>query len=309
MKADITRYVNRCKICHEQKSSQLGRIGLMGSPKNVSYPFQLISADLLGPYPKSKLGNCYLLVVVDWFTKFTFICRLKRALSKHICTYLEENIFLTFGTPQTIVVDNDSQFVSKEFKHLLSQYNITNVFYNTRYHPQVNNCERSNRIIGTAIRSYIKTSHREWDLHIPKIASAINSSVHEVTQYSPNFMVFGRHVPIEGSYYGIIKDKSLSPFDFANRETLVNELNKLPELYSRVAEKIKLSYERSKRYYDLRKRNLEFNVGDTVFKKNYVLSDAAKYYSAKLAPKYIKCTVHKKLSPLIYELLDENIKI
>lgn len=99
IKADIKKYVAHCKVCHEQKSSQLGRIGLMGAPKNVYQPFQLLSADLLGPFPRSKYGNCYLLVVVDWFTKFTFIYKLKRALAKNICTYLEENIFLIFGVP------------------------------------------------------------------------------------------------------------------------------------------------------------------------------------------------------------------
>lgn len=145
-------------------------------------------------------------------------------------------------------------------------------------------------------------------MHIPQIASAINSAVHEVTQYSPNFLVFGRNVPIDGNYYGHIKNKNCSPHDFTNRDNLVTELNKLPDLYLKVAEKIKLSYERSKTHYNLRKRNVEFNVGDIVYKKNYILSDASKFFSAKLAPRFIKCKVLKKISPLIYELLDENDK-
>ncbi|KAK9739581.1 RNase H-like domain found in reverse transcriptase [Popillia japonica] len=69
-------------------SSNLPKAGLMGSYKNINFPFQLISADLLGPYPRSQNGNQYLLVVVDWFTKIR--------LAKHDVTKFPP-AFLTFG--------------------------------------------------------------------------------------------------------------------------------------------------------------------------------------------------------------------
>ena len=68
MRRDVKRFISKCKICHEQKVSSLGRMGLMGAPKNISIPFQLFSIDIQVPFPRSKSGNCYLLVIVDWFT-------------------------------------------------------------------------------------------------------------------------------------------------------------------------------------------------------------------------------------------------
>ncbi|GLV38165.1 hypothetical protein CBL_12811 [Carabus blaptoides fortunei] len=62
------------------------------------------------------------------------------------------------------------------------------------------------------------------------------------------------------------------------------------------------------RHYNLRRRPLAFKVGDSVCKRNYVLSDASKYFSAKLTPRYIKCTVYKKISPLTYRLRDWDNK-
>lgn len=308
LKSDLKKYIYNCQTCNEQKASQLGRAGLMGAPKNISHPFQLLSMDLMGPFPKSKNGNAYILVIVDWFTKFTFIYKLKRALTKTICTLLEENVLLVFGIPQIVVVDNGSQFISKEFKNLMNNYKVQHIWYNAKYHPQTNNVERSNRVIGTAIRSYVRSNHRDWDICIPKIMSAINNSIHEITQFSPSFLNFGRHVPITGEFYGKILTKNLSPYNFEDRNIIVNELCKLPQLYQQVSQRIKTSYERNKKYYNLRKRNIEFDVGDIVYKQNYVLSDAGKYFSAKLAPKFIKCSISKKLSPVIYELLDENNK-
>lgn len=62
-----------------------------------------------------------------------------------------------------------------------------------------------------------------------------------------------------------------------------------------------------KKTYDLRRRPVQFSVGDKVWKKNKTISDAVNYYSAKLAPKFIgPFTIHKKTSYNTYELRDDN---
>ncbi|KAF9404508.1 hypothetical protein HW555_011243 [Spodoptera exigua] len=57
-----------------------------------------------------------------------------------------------------------------------------------------------------------------------------------------------------------------------------------------------------------RRKSFEFNIGDIVYKRAYVLSDKDKHFSKKLAPKYIKCRVIQKLSPLVYVLEDMSGK-
>jgi hypothetical protein len=47
---------------------------------------------------------------------------------------------------------------------------------------------------------------------------------------------------------------------------------------------------------------LSFEVGDFVWKKNYALSDATKFFAAKFAPRFIKCVVVEKKSDLVYIL-------
>lgn len=49
-------------------------------------------------------------------------------------------------------------------------------------------------------------------------------------------------------------------------------------------------------------KNIEFNVGDKVWRRNKVLSDATKQFASKLAPKYVLCKVRRKVSRLIYSL-------
>lgn len=162
----------------------------MGSYKNINFPFQLLSADLLGPYPRSKLGNQYLLVVVDWFTKFCLVHPMPKANTKSIIKFLENQVFLIYGVPQIFVCDNGTQFQSTEFKNFMEEYKIQKKWYNAGYHPQINATERQNRVIVTAIRSYIKENHKNWDGSIHKVAQAIRLAKHDVTGYSPAFLMF-----------------------------------------------------------------------------------------------------------------------
>lgn len=57
--------------------------------------------------------------------------------------------------------------------------------------------------------------------------------------------------------------------------------------------------------YDLRKRPANFQVGQSVWRRNYVLSNAANYITAKLSPKFIgPFIIKKKLGLCTYELMD-----
>lgn len=52
---------------------------------------------------------------------------------------------------------------------------------------------------------------------------------------------------------------------------------------------------------------MRFVVGDKVLKRNYVLSDASKHFSASLAPKFVgPFTVKKCLGLNVYELADNE---
>lgn len=301
---DIKNYVANCEICCAQKSSQQARPGFMGKPKHVSYPFQLISMDLLGPFPRSKKGNQHLLVITDWFTKYVIVKPLPNATAAAVTRFVEQNVFLIYGIPQVILCDNGVQFTSHQFRKLTQQYEVQKIYFNCKWHPQFNPTERVNRVLVTAISSYIKNDHTLWDENIYKIALAINTAKHEVTNFSPAFLVFGRYIPIKGDYYGTVPtDTDIIQIDERIRWDETQQ--QLPTIYNEVRKHLQKSYLKSKQHYDLRKRPLTFQVGDTVWKRNFILSDAAKKFSAKLAPKFLKCTVVRKHGDLAYELVDE----
>ena len=306
MRNTVYKYVRKCQKCASCKSTNLPQAGLMGGYRNINFPYQLISADLIGPYPRSKLGNQYVLVVVDWFTKYVHVNPMQKATTKGIIKFIENNIFLNYGVPQIFACDNGSQFTSKEFKELLDNYGVQKIWYNAKYHPQINHTERVNKVIVSTIRCYIHDNHKDWDKSIYKIAQAINSAKHDVTGHTPNFLNFCRHVPLKGDYYGKISDNANNVVEIGEKTHRIDDSRELPKLYEDVRKRLKSAYDRNAKTYNLRRREQRFNVGDKVWKKNYVLSKAVNDFSAKLAPKYVPCTVCKVISPLVYKLNDDK---
>jgi len=304
LKAYVVRYVTRCPTCLSQKVSQQTTPGLMGNQKIANVPWQIISMDIMGPFPRSSSGNTCVLVITDWFSKFTLTYALRQATANKICEIVERDVFLLFGVPETIMVDNGVQFRSTKFQSLLKKYEVPKLWYNAKYHAQVNFCERSNRVIKTALKSYISENQRHWDVELPRITQAIRTATHEITEYPPSFLMFGRHVPTSGRFYSS-NDDTIPNVD---RKSYASQLPELREIFKRVESRLARAHLRNAHHYNLRRRPLEFMPGDTVYKRNYTLSDATAYYSSKLAPKFIRCTISKKISRLVYELIDSEGK-
>lgn len=203
--------------------------------------------------------------------------------------------------------DNGTQFTGTKVRKLYKKYQIKKIWWNAYYHPQVNFTERSNLTIGTAIRSFIEDNQRYWDKHLAQIQQAFNSEKHEVTGFSPALMNFARHAPISGRFYDnvgdIAEEGDLELFP-DNRETYAASVKKrMVEIFQSVQEKLHNSYKRNQRYYnDKRRPEFKLEVVDKVWKRNGELSDATRFFSAKLAPRFVLCVVRKKISPIINQL-------
>lgn len=292
MHASITDYVRKCDICRATKASNVVQRAPMGERMEVVRPWQALYVDFVGPFPRSKRGFIYLFVVVDAFSKFTHIHPLRLATAKGVVRFLEDQIFLIFGVPDRVISDNGSQFVSREYKRFLELYKVE-ATYVSRYHPQANAAEAANKTIGSAIRSYVKDNHRNWDKYIGQIACAMNTAIHTSTSFTPYYANFGCHMRTAGNKVG---DK---PTDDDRRPDHIQAIREA------VLKNLKKSHDVSKKRYDLRSRPIEYKSGEVVWKRNFPLSDASKAFAAKLAPKYHKCTVKKKIGTNSYELLNE----
>jgi RNase H-like domain found in reverse transcriptase/Reverse transcriptase (RNA-dependent DNA polymerase)/Integrase zinc binding domain/Integrase core domain/Aspartyl protease len=299
MSKDAKRYVANCEVCKASKAVHQTMRPPIGPQKQADNCWQTVSVDLIGPITCSKNGHVYILSVVDNFSKFPLIFPLKNATAKPIIHYLETFVFTLFNVPKILISDNGKQLVGKEFKKFLSKYNV--IHHTTPYyHPQANPVERVNKVIGETIRCYVNESQDRWDENLAQIGAAMRSSVHCSTGYSPYFLNFGREMVLDGKTYEVS-----NLLDHQDRN---EELEKLNLIREKAKENLKKAYAKYASSYNLRTRCRQFNVGDTVWRKNYCLSNASDKFCAKLAPKYVKAIV-KKRNGNVYELQNENGKL
>lgn len=308
MKTDVFNYIRRCRVCCSQKPLQKLPAGEMGRRPDISYCWQMISSDLVGPLPRSSAGHEYVLVVTDYFSKFSLFIPLRTITAKNVIKALEEQVFLMFGVPEYIIVDNGTQFGrSNDFKNFLVKYGVKSLF-NANYHPQNNPTERVNRVLKTVISSYIDGNHRNWSDNLSHIACSVRTAKSETTRFTPYYVNFGREMIVNGKEYELLRNKSMLGNDI-NTASLDWKCQGIAKLHEKIKNNIRSAYEKSKQRYDLRRRPVKYEIGDYVWKKDFPLSDASKHFSAKLAPKFSGPYLIKSKNGLnVYELVDSKNK-
>jgi len=90
----------------------------------------------MGPFSNS-FGNQFILVVVDYVSKWVEAVPTKTNDNKVVVKFLKKNIFSRFGTPRAIISDNGSHFCNRVFEALTRKYFINHKL-STPYHPQTN---------------------------------------------------------------------------------------------------------------------------------------------------------------------------
>jgi len=178
--------------------------------------------------------------------------------------------------------------------------------YNIPRTPRNNPTERYNQTLETMMRSYVGDRKKDWDARLPHLQAALRSGVNEVTGHLPHLLVYGTELLLDGRGHQF-DGKEAEP-EVGDRAGYLPALRlQQQKLFEEVAQRMKIAHERNKKRYDLRRRDVSYPVGTRFWRKNFVQSDAADGFTAKLAPKWLgPCTVKKKLGMWTYELADDS---
>lgn len=109
MTADIRRFVLGCQIYQQSKAV---KTKTAGERQHLfrGRPWQQVSVDLWGPFPKMKRGNTQILVLTDHFTRWVDAIRISDGKAETIATTLDECVFQYFDVPETVHSNHSSQF-------------------------------------------------------------------------------------------------------------------------------------------------------------------------------------------------------
>ena len=136
MRNDAAEYVRKCEQC--QKHAHLihqsaGHLNPISSP----WPFTQWGLDILGPFPLATSNRWFVLVAVDYFTKWAEVEAVANIWDIDVKKFVWKNIVTRFGVPNTLISDNGLQFDSRAFRNFCHDLGIMNR-HSTPAYPQSN---------------------------------------------------------------------------------------------------------------------------------------------------------------------------
>ncbi|GFX16125.1 retrovirus-related Pol polyprotein from transposon 412 [Trichonephila clavipes] len=238
------------------------------------YPNEIVTLDLLGPYPASRPERYkFILVISDHFTKWCELIPLRKASAQAIATAFFDNYIARYGAPISLISDNGPQFISDVFEHLSHRLDIKHMKTVT-YRPQANLTERVNRNLVQMIASFVEENHENWDQFLHEFAFALRTAVNETTNKTPVELFLGR--------------KIITPF---SRLINVTEDTKyigrnIEKLFDEARRNMRKKHKSWEKYYNRRRRDVHIKVNDLVLLQTHFLSAAGRKQVGKFMPKF-----------------------
>jgi hypothetical protein len=254
--------------------------------------------DFIVRLPETLDGHDAILVVVDRLSKMAhFIPTHTKVDADEAAQLFFTHIFRLHGLPSSIVSDRDPKFTSS-FWRVLFKLTGTKLAMSTSRHPQTDGqTERMNRTLEEMLRSFVAYDMRDWDTLLPAVEFAYNDSVQGSTRHSPFFMNYGFN---PRSPVGLLPQSRP-----ARCPAAADVLNRITVAVGQAKANLAAAQQQQAKYYDARRRQLTFAVGDKVL----LSAEALRTYSEKERPKdKLKglytgpLKVTEVISPLAYRL-------
>ncbi|WJX18781.1 hypothetical protein P8452_08545 [Trifolium repens] len=279
---DTNEYTQRCDKC--QRKGGISRRNEMPLQNiHVVEVFDCWGIDFVGPFP-SSFSNEYILVAVDYVSKWVEAIASPKADGKTVVKFLKKNIFTRFGTPRVLISDGGSHFCNSQLAKAFEHYGVKHKVASP-YHPKTNGqAEVSNREIKKILEKTVSVSRKDWSMKLDEALWAYRTAFKSPIGLTPFQMVYGKscHLPVELEHKAYWALKFLN-FD-ANQagEKRKIQMQELEEMRGQAYESSKLYKEKVKAYHDMRILNKDFKPGQMVL----LFNSRLKLFPGKLKSKW-----------------------
>ena len=190
MLREATDLVRKCKIFQEHaKVSHLPSEPLTSviSP----WPFQQWGLDILGPLPIRKSQCKFIIVAVDYFTKWAKAEPLATITKQKIRNFVWRSLICRFGIPRALVSNNGKQFDNLKFRDFCAELGIKN-YNSSPAHPQSNGQAKVTiRTLKAALKTKLEDLKGKWVEYLPEVLWAYRTTRKSATQETLFALAFG----------------------------------------------------------------------------------------------------------------------
>ena len=259
MTTTATEFCQACEVCHSRKSpTPRSKASLIQD--HPSFPLEKVAIDIMGPLPVTSRGNRYMIVICDYFTKWTEAFPAPNMRAETVATILVDGFFCRYGIPYQLHSDRGAQFESQLFQHICELLDIRKS-RTTPYRPQSDDLvERMNRTLEAMLSAHVNDHHDNWDLYLQRCLLAYRTSVHSSTRQSPAMLMFGREVrlPVDIMFHNPGDQPTTTP-DYVTKLR-----HTLQQAYRHARSAGAIALKRQKTWYDKRSSSQHLQVGDMV---------------------------------------------
>ena len=162
---DVAEFCRSCSSC--QKTAGRNRVRAPLIPLlMIAQPLERIAMDIVGPLPRSAQGNCYMLVVYDYATRYPEAIPMKHIDAARVAEELMK-ILARVGVPKEVLTDQGTNFTSQLLTELYKMLHVQPIC-TTPYHPQTDGLvERFNHTLKRMLRKTIVKEGKDWDKLLP----------------------------------------------------------------------------------------------------------------------------------------------
>ena len=263
LKADVVRFCKTCRTCQiVGKPNQTVPPAPLRPIPAVDEPFERVIVDCVGPLPRTKAGNQFLLTVMCVTTRFPEAIPLRRITAPAITKALTK-FFTTFGLPKTVQTDQGTNFLSRTFKQTLQSLGVSHSV-SSAYHPESQGAlERWHQTLKSMLQRYCHDTGKDWDEGVPFVLFAIRDAKQESLGFSPAELVFGHNVrgPLK-----VLKEQLMSSSSPRSSlsDFVVQCKERLHHASAVAKEALSSSQERMKCRFDRKAVRRQFQPGDKV---------------------------------------------
>ncbi|XP_022032246.1 protein NYNRIN-like [Helianthus annuus] len=224
------------------------------------------AVDIVGPFPLAPGKLKYLIVAIDYFTKWVEAKPVAKIIDENAKKILWEHIVCRFGLPLYLVSDNGTQFTDRVLQDWCSELQIQQIFTSVA-HPQ-GNCqvERANRSLLDGIKRRLGYEGSSWVEELPNVLWAHQTMPKTSNNETPFTLTYGAEamIPVE---VGLPSLRRLTTNDDNNR--LLREGLDLLEERREAATISEAKYKKTlEKYYNQRVAQHTFKEGEYVMRDN-----------------------------------------
>ena len=258
-RTDVELFCKHCRPCNQYHRGAVPRQGHLQSMK-VGYPSERWQVDLTGPHVPVG-GLRYIMTAEDSFTRFIVAVPIRDKSAITVARAFIDHVVLKFGAPMSVLTDLGTEFQNELWSEMFRLFGIQRL-KTTAWNPSTNGrIERWHRTINSMLGKVVDTRQKDWPERLKFVVMAYNGTVHEATSFSPNFLQFGRELPMPVDLLlGRTTEEPRSVNDYAQ-----HVVDRMTNAYELVREHLGRTAERCKARYDMKVRPVTFEVGSKVW--------------------------------------------